>query len=66
MRAEVGLLTRNILISGETTDEDDRFGGHIKAFRGFRDFRRGPRDYLDVSLLNIFGKNVPIRSFKKW
>ena len=39
MRAEVGLLTRNVLISGETADEEDRFGGHIKAFRGFRNFR---------------------------
>ena len=27
---------------------------------------RGPRDYLDVSLLDIFGKSVPIRNFKKY
>ena len=26
---------------------------------------RGPRDYLDVSLLDIFGKFVQIRNFKK-
>jgi len=39
MRAEVGLLSRNVLISGETADEEDKFGGHIKALRGFRDFR---------------------------
>ena len=39
MRAEVGLLSRNVHISGETKDEEDRFGGHIKALRGFQDFR---------------------------
>ena len=39
MRAEVGLLTRNVLISGEIANAEDRFGGHIKAFRGFRNFR---------------------------
>ena len=27
---------------------------------------RGPRDYLDISLLDIFGKSVPMRNFKKW
>ena len=26
---------------------------------------RGPRDYLDISLLDIFGKFFPIRNFKK-
>ena len=39
MQAEVGLLTRNILIHGDVKDDNDRFGGHIKAFRGFRNFR---------------------------
>ena len=34
MRAEVGLLTRNIKIYGNMTNEDDTFGGHIKAFYG--------------------------------
>ena len=32
MRAEVGLLTRNIKISGETKDANDTYGGHIKAW----------------------------------
>ena len=39
MQAEVGLLTRNILIHGDVADDNDKFGGHIKAFRGFRNFR---------------------------
>ena len=34
MRAEVGLLSRNITIYGHVNDEDDSFGGHIKAFYG--------------------------------
>ena len=27
---------------------------------------RGPRYYLDSSALDIFGKSVPMRNFKKW
>ena len=34
MRAEVGLLSRNIKIHGHVNDENDSFGGHIKAFYG--------------------------------
>ena len=34
MRAEVGLLTRNIKISGDMKNENDTYGGHIKAFYG--------------------------------
>ena len=26
----------------------------------------GPRYYLDTSALEIFGKSVPMRNFKKW
>ena len=33
MRAEVGLLSRNIKIYGHMRDENDTYGGHIKAFR---------------------------------
>ena len=32
----------------------------LKLSRG-----RGPRDYLEVLLLDIFGKSIPIRNFKK-
>merc|ERR1719341_2199262 len=39
MRAEVGLLTRNIKVSGEVMDESDTFGGHIKAWEGFETFK---------------------------
>ena len=39
MRAEVGLLTRNIKIRGQMKDEDDTYGGHIKAFEGFETYR---------------------------
>ena len=51
MRAEVGLLTRNVLIHGEMgsacLDEDsdvcdtidfDNFGGHTKAIKGFKKY----------------------------
>ena len=27
---------------------------------------RGPRYYLDILAIDIFGKSVPIRNFKKW
>ena len=33
MRAEVGLLTRNIKIHGYMKDANDTYGGHIKAFQ---------------------------------
>ena len=33
MRAEVGLLTRNIKIHGRMSDANDTYGGHIKAFQ---------------------------------
>ena len=39
MRAEVGLLTRNIKIHGDMEDELDTYGGHIKAYEGFETFR---------------------------
>ena len=39
MRAEVGLLTRNIKIRGEVKDELDTYGGHVKAYEGFEIFR---------------------------
>ena len=26
---------------------------------------RGPQDYLDMKLLDIFSKSIPIRNFKK-
>ena len=39
MRAEVGLLTRNIKIHGDMKDENDTYGGHVKAYEGFETFR---------------------------
>ena len=39
MRAEVGLLTRNIKIRGLMKDEYDTYGGHIKAYEGFDTFK---------------------------
>ena len=39
MRAEVGLLSRNIKVSGAMKNEDDTYGGHIKAFEGFETYR---------------------------
>ena len=33
MRAEVGILSRNIKIYGHVRDENDTYGGHIKAFQ---------------------------------
>ena len=39
MRAEVGLLSRNIKVYGNMKDENDIYGGHIKAFEGFETFR---------------------------
>ena len=39
MRAEVGLLTRNIKVSGEVNGESDTYGGHIKAWEGFETFK---------------------------
>merc|ERR1711970_929094 len=39
MRAEVGLLSRNIKIQGEAKDHNDTYGGHLKAYKGFETFR---------------------------
>ncbi|XP_033729843.1 protein DDB_G0287365-like [Pecten maximus] len=38
MRAEVGLLSRNVIIEGDMTLGDDQLGGHIKVLQGFKDF----------------------------
>jgi len=56
MRAEVGLLSRNVLISGETDDEEDRFGGHIKAFRGFGDLRIRGAELTKMGQYGIVGR----------
>ena len=32
MRAEVGLLTRNIVVQGDETSERDQYGVHIMIF----------------------------------
>ena len=39
MRAEVGLLSRNIKIQGEIKEENETYGGHLKAYDGFETFR---------------------------
>ncbi|XP_060071180.1 protein DDB_G0287365-like [Ylistrum balloti] len=38
MRAEVAVLTRNVVIEGMMVDFADEFGGHIKALKGFKNF----------------------------
>ncbi|XP_033729839.1 protein DDB_G0287365-like [Pecten maximus] len=38
MRAEIAVLTRNVVIEGVMVDFADEFGGHIKALKGFKDF----------------------------
>ncbi|XP_021362399.1 transmembrane protein 2-like [Mizuhopecten yessoensis] len=38
MRAEVGLLSRNIIFEGDMENTDDEFGGHIKVLKGFKNF----------------------------
>lgn len=38
MRAEVGLLTRNVKIQGEMMGQNDTFGGHTKAIEGFKSY----------------------------
>ena len=44
-RAEVGLLTRNIRISGDDDSEDDGFGGHIMIMEGAAGFISGVELY---------------------
>ncbi|XP_069121065.1 cell surface hyaluronidase CEMIP2-like [Argopecten irradians] len=38
MRAEIAVLTRNVVIEGIMEGSTDEFGGHIKALKGFKDF----------------------------
>ncbi|XP_021362415.1 transmembrane protein 2-like isoform X2 [Mizuhopecten yessoensis] len=38
MRAEVAVLTRNVVIEGVMENFADEFGGHIKVLKGFKDF----------------------------
>ena len=37
----------------------------LTCIKPYLEFTRGPRDYLDVLLPDIFGKFFPIRNFKK-
>ena len=67
MRAEVGLLTRNILIHGEmgdscTDDSDackamkfDNFGGHTKAIRGFKAYNIEGAELTNMGQSSVLG-----------
>ena len=48
MRAEVGLLTRNIKIYGDMKDENDTYGGHLKALEGFETFRIQGAEFIKM------------------
>ena len=68
MRAEVGLLTRNILIHGEMGDvceqdelndcEDidfDNFGGHTKAISGFKAYNIIGAEIMNMGQMTVLG-----------
>ena len=68
MRAEVGLLTRNILIHGEMgekcTDVDsdacqavgfDNFGGHTKAIQGFKAYNIEGAELTNMGQMSVLG-----------
>ena len=44
---------------------DFNFGNYSDRLK-YLQISRGPRDYQDMKLLDIFGKSVPIGNFKKW
>ena len=68
MRAEVGLLTRNVLIHGEMgekcTDVDsdacqavgfDNFGGHTKAIQGFKAYNIEGAELTNMGQMSVLG-----------
>ena len=68
MRAEVGLLTRNILIHGEMgdscIDQDtddcksmgiDNFGGHTKALQGFKSYNIEGAEFTHMGQSSVLG-----------
>ena len=68
MRAEVGLLTRNILIHGEMGDECepdelndcedleyDNFGGHTKAIYGFKAYNIIGAEVTAMGQMTVLG-----------
>ena len=68
MRAEVGLLTRNILIRGEMGDECepdelndcedldfDHFGGHTKAIQGFKAYNIIGAEVTAMGQMTVLG-----------
>jgi len=68
MRAEVGLLTRNILIHGEMGEECldantnackdlgfDNYGGHTKALRGFGSYNIEGAELTNMGQLTVLG-----------
>ena len=67
MRAEVGLLTRNILIRGETggtcSDDSaacqamgfDNFGGHTKAIQGFKAYNIEGAELTNMGQSSVLG-----------
>ncbi|XP_060071181.1 cell surface hyaluronidase-like [Ylistrum balloti] len=57
MRAEVGLLTRNIVIEGDMTNGDDQLGGHIKVLNGFRNF------HIEGAELRRMGQSLELGNY---
>ena len=68
MRAEVGLLTRNVLIHGkmgQTCVDDhlkvcdmvefDNFGGHIKIIRGFKSVNIEGAELTNMGQMTVLG-----------
>lgn len=56
MRAEVGLLTRNIKIRGQMKDEYDIYGGHIKAYEGFETFKIEGAELTQMGQMGFKGR----------
>ena len=67
MRAEVGLLTRNILIHGEMGNScsddtpacqamgSDNFGGHTKAVKGFKAYNIEGAEFTNMGQSSVLG-----------
>ena len=68
MRAEIGLLTRNILIHGEMGDECepdelnecqdydfDNFGGHTRAIEGFKAYNIVGAEVTAMGQMTVLG-----------
>lgn len=57
MRAEVGLLSRNIVIEGDMAKGDDQLGGHIKVLYGFKNF------HIEGAELHRMGQSLELGNY---